>query len=81
MRLSAFLPSLLLAAFQRTASDCKCFPEEECWPTADEWEVLNQTVYGRLIATTPLGKVCHDPYYDAAECDRLKEAWLDPKIQ
>jgi hypothetical protein len=64
-----------------TGQECKCFPDEPCWPSLDEWAQLNNTVDGRLVATTPLGKQCHDPEFNATECDYLKEHWDSVNLQ
>lgn len=64
-----------------TAQECKCFPDETCWPSLDEWAKLNNTVDGRLVVTTPLGKVCHDPEFNATQCDYLKEQWDSVNLQ
>lgn len=60
---------------------CRCFPGDECWPSANVWYQFNQTVDGRLIATTPLATPCHAPNYDAAICDKLRDQWTDPELQ
>ncbi|EWZ31134.1 hypothetical protein BFJ70_g860 [Fusarium oxysporum] len=75
---SLVIPFLLLGAAgcKATASDCKCFPGDSCWPSDDEWSHLNSTVGGRLVATVPLGSPCHDPKYDGEECERLQNEWL-----
>lgn len=65
-------------------SNCKCFPGDECWPTAEEWSDFNATVGGRLIATVPLAAACHDNAwgsYDNATCVTLRNSWLDPETQ
>ncbi|KAF4427081.1 FAD-linked oxidoreductase sor8 [Colletotrichum fructicola] len=57
---------------------CRCFPGDDCWPTAAEWDAFNTTVGGRLIATVPIGAVCHDSSfgsYDEAKCTALQNAW------
>lgn len=64
-----------------TDVDCKCFPGDECWPSAAEWSALNTTVDGRLIATVPLGSPCHDPGYDEEQCAYLQEQWTYTGIQ
>jgi hypothetical protein len=77
------------AALQARASDsqygpadsCYCLPEDACWPSSTEWDSLNTTVNGRLVATKPLGSVCHDPSYDEAACEALKAAWRLPDVQ
>ncbi|KAM7212407.1 hypothetical protein V8F06_012208 [Rhypophila decipiens] len=62
------------------AASCKCFPGDACWPKAAEWNRFNQTVGGRLIATVPLAKACHDPSFDAATCQSLRSQWQYPDI-
>ena len=61
--------------------DCKCVPTDPCWPEEKEWNSLNATVEGRLVRSKPLGSVCHDPDYDEAECNKLKELWIQPTLQ
>ncbi|KAI1409211.1 FAD-binding domain-containing protein [Hypoxylon sp. FL1857] len=87
--LSSLLPSFLLLSVSKNASDirsttqptkCKCLPGDADWPSQDEWSALNNTVHGRLIATTPLGSPCHDPTYDEELCASLREQWLYSSI-
>ncbi|KAJ6443629.1 FAD binding domain-containingprotein [Purpureocillium lavendulum] len=59
-------------------SPCKCFPGDDCWPGASDWDGLNRTVGGGLIATTPLGSPCHDPHYDEGDCSGLRKEWRLP---
>lgn len=54
---------------------CRKLPHDEDWPTQETWAALNATVDGKLIATVPLASSCHDPNYDAAKCDPLRENW------
>ncbi|KKY27826.1 putative fad fmn-containing isoamyl alcohol oxidase [Diplodia seriata] len=61
------------------ATDCRCLPGDGCWPTASDWQQLNQTVNGRLIATVPLAAPCHDPAFDNATCAALREDWQWPE--
>ncbi|KAF4122232.1 FAD/FMN-containing dehydrogenase [Geosmithia morbida] len=82
MLLSAF--SLLIAAKAaiavsiqpRDTSSCKCLPQDDCWPSAEEWSKFNSTVGGRLVATVPLGSPCHGDTYDEALCTELQDEWL-----
>ncbi|KAL2195083.1 hypothetical protein P885DRAFT_41417 [Corynascus similis CBS 632.67] len=60
------------------ATQCKCFPGDACWPSASAWNTLNETVGGRLIATVPLAQACHDPNYDPARCQTLRDGWQNP---
>ncbi|KAK1831166.1 FAD binding domain-protein [Podospora conica] len=60
-------------------SPCRCFPGDACWPTPNEWNRFNKTLGGKLVATVPVGAVCHDSSfgpYDAARCSALRETWL-----
>lgn len=66
---------------ENATSTCKCFPGDLCWPSQDDWSVLNSTLQGRLIATVPLGSPCHDPTYDEEECALLQAQWLYAGIQ
>ncbi|PYI01924.1 FAD binding domain protein [Aspergillus sclerotiicarbonarius CBS 121057] len=74
------LPFLLLSP--STASNCRCFPSDPCWPTPQQWHDFNTTLNGKLIATTPLGSVCHpnNPFtpYSAAACASLLSIWDYP---
>lgn len=66
------------------SSDCRCFPGDACWPSIDEWNSLNKTVNGRLIATVPLAAACHDDQYaayDEERCAELQNSWLNPDTQ
>lgn len=60
---------------------CRYLPGDAGWPSVDEWNRLNSTVGGRLVATVPLGSPCHDPTYVAAECASLQSQWLLPQLQ
>lgn len=74
---------LLAAALPEIAAagQCRCFPGDSCWPTPSEWSAFNASIDGRLIATIPLAAPCHNPQFDAAVCDRLRENWLLPQEQ
>ncbi|KAI1081408.1 putative isoamyl alcohol oxidase [Whalleya microplaca] len=43
-----------------TSSNCKVIPGDANWPSQGEWNSLNKTVGGRLIATQLLGSICHE---------------------
>ncbi|KAK3939574.1 hypothetical protein QBC46DRAFT_262899 [Diplogelasinospora grovesii] len=70
----------LFAAGVLAGQSCKCFPGASCWPSTGDWNQLNRTVGGRLIATVPLAEACHDPNYDAEECQYLQGQWQYPGI-
>ncbi|KAM7203903.1 hypothetical protein V8F33_001874 [Rhypophila sp. PSN 637] len=68
---------------------CRSIPGDKSWPSITDWARLNKQVQGRLIATTPLGAVCHDefvsattgtiPTYDASKCNELRNTWFFPE--
>ncbi|KAL4778071.1 hypothetical protein BJX76DRAFT_344224 [Aspergillus varians] len=62
-----------------STADCHCLPGDSCWPSADQWHVLNSTVGGRLIATVPVGSPCHDPTYNETACAELQADWSYPQ--
>lgn len=70
-----------LAVSAQAGEQCRCFPGDPCWPTADEWRRFNQTIDGRLVATVPIASPCHTPGYDEAQCATLKDEWRWPQVQ
>lgn len=60
---------------------CKAIPGDAAWPSEKQWNALNETVGGRLVATQLLGSMCHkesrpkllsiEGYNDTA-CEDLK---------
>ncbi|PYH90944.1 FAD binding domain protein [Aspergillus ellipticus CBS 707.79] len=78
--LLALLLSLVTAA--PPDMSCHCFPGDEwCWPTVQEWNAFNESVGGKLIATVPIGSVCHPDSiytpYNAEACANLLSVWND----
>ncbi|KAI8632857.1 FAD-binding domain-containing protein [Xylariaceae sp. FL1651] len=69
-----------LAIDSRTAA-CKPIPGDFNWPTKNEWDKLNATVDGRLIATEPIAYVCHDPTYSNEACAALRTQWGVAELQ
>ncbi|KAL4816686.1 hypothetical protein BDW67DRAFT_190708 [Aspergillus spinulosporus] len=73
----AVILSLLLLAisFKPTISapnpprgKCRCLPNDPCWPSAQTWNALNQSVNGHLVSLRPIGAVCHGREFNKAEC-------------
>ncbi|KAI0970362.1 hypothetical protein F4678DRAFT_436568 [Xylaria arbuscula] len=58
---------------------CRCIPGDSCWPSPADWDLLNNTVHGRLISTVPVAQICHLPNYDEASCNALKTSWVTPE--
>ncbi|KAK2034870.1 hypothetical protein LX32DRAFT_518067, partial [Colletotrichum zoysiae] len=54
---------------------CKNTSGDATWPTKHAWVRLNATVDGRLIATTPIAPLCHDPTYSHEACEDLFQRW------
>lgn len=68
---AALLGSAYGAALQTTnaASQCRCRPNDPCWPSQGQWASLNASVSGNLLTVQPVAHVCHTPGYDAAACN------------
>ncbi|KAI1163546.1 FAD-binding domain-containing protein [Nemania serpens] len=62
-------------------SGCKPIPGDRNWPTSAEWNKLNSTVDGRLIATLPIAHVCHAPWYSEEACQSLRDHWGVAELQ
>ncbi|PVH96910.1 putative isoamyl alcohol oxidase [Periconia macrospinosa] len=80
MRYSQLSSVLALAVTASASADssCRCFPGDACWPAKAKWDVLNSTVGGALIKTTPLASVCRGLTFSEAACSDLKVAWPNP---
>lgn len=52
---------------------CKIQPEDEGWPSEEQWARLNETVGGNLLKPTPVGAACYPdrPEYDNETCSYL----------
>ncbi|KAK1637103.1 hypothetical protein BDP81DRAFT_460692 [Colletotrichum phormii] len=59
---------------------CTCTDGDSCWPSESQWQSLNASVSGRLIAPVPPASVCHEPNYDEAKCAAIREEWVWPEI-
>ncbi|KAK4099847.1 FAD-binding domain-containing protein [Parathielavia hyrcaniae] len=69
---------VLGALAARTTALCRVLPGDAGWPDAAAWAALNETINGLLVATVPIGHVCHDPTYDADACAALQQGWTRP---
>ncbi|KAF1835486.1 hypothetical protein BDW02DRAFT_578714 [Decorospora gaudefroyi] len=62
---------------------CKCYSDNACWPTHNDWDRLNKTVDGTLQLAIPPGAVCHNnlgndtSVYDAVKCAETQANWLN----
>ncbi|KAF2724761.1 FAD/FMN-containing isoamyl alcohol oxidase MreA [Polychaeton citri CBS 116435] len=61
---------------------CRCYPGDDCWPSAYEWATFNDTIGGKLVATVPLAAPCHNDRfaaYDNTTCSALQDGWTSPE--
>ncbi|KAF9201306.1 hypothetical protein BGZ59_002794 [Podila verticillata] len=56
---------------------CRCLPNQPCWPSADTWQTFSAAVGGRLIATTPPARACHNPFYDSTKCWEIQKGYFE----
>ncbi|RDW65738.1 FAD-dependent oxidoreductase [Aspergillus mulundensis] len=61
----AFKPTLSASTPSR---QCRCRPNDRCWPSEQDWNAFNRSINGNLIHLRPVGAACHGTEYDAAEC-------------
>jgi hypothetical protein len=65
-----------------SSNHCRCFPGDQCWPTAKQWDAFNVTVGGRLVTTQPIAASCHTTglgHYDQEQCAELQAVWELPE--
>ncbi|XXH05344.1 hypothetical protein Hte_011770 [Hypoxylon texense] len=70
-----------------TIARCRTIPHDDSWPSQDDWDALNQTVGGKLIATVPIAAPCHNSLFgqtnlsrfSESECDALRNVWYYPE--
>ncbi|KAL4806168.1 chanoclavine-I synthase oxidoreductase protein [Aspergillus unguis] len=53
-------------------SSCRCRPDEPCWPSPEQWAALNDSINGHLVRLSPIGRVCHEPFYDETACTEVR---------
>ncbi|KAI1107967.1 FAD-binding domain-containing protein [Jackrogersella minutella] len=73
---------------QSRGDECRSIPGDDSWPTPEDWDSLNDTVEGRLIATVPIAAPCHNDFstttttidtYNEDQCDSLRRVWFFPE--
>jgi hypothetical protein len=60
---------------------CRILPIDILWPIREIWDAFNISIDGRLIKAIPIGSPCHDPTYDAAQCNTIRQNWHVPDFQ
>jgi len=80
-RMLYFWAQVALLACRVTArhfqDGCKAKPGSNHWPSAEEWNNLNDTVGGALSTPSPSAAPCHKdlPDYDEEQCRYIKTRW------
>jgi hypothetical protein len=71
------LCSLLFGLVDASTQYCKPIPGGSRWPTIQQWNKLNQTIGGRLIAPTLPGAVCQptSAVFNNESCSELVTNW------
>ncbi|KAK4182729.1 hypothetical protein QBC35DRAFT_509406 [Podospora australis] len=74
-------PSVASSSRLFTRPQCKTYPGDPLWPSNTVWSLLNVTLGGALIKTTPLAASCYQgPNYNAAQCQYVTENWSNPRM-
>lgn len=70
------LPEIILGAPQPY---CKPIPGSSDWPAPSEWQRLNDTLQGRLIAPIPPGEVCQpsSASFSNQTCEYVLSQWIN----
>ncbi|KAJ5422931.1 FAD-binding domain-containing protein, partial [Penicillium cf. griseofulvum] len=74
MILFVYLAVLLAAIFIpqiSEAQNCRCLPQDPCWPSPEEWKTFNDSIDGNLVSVKPVGHVCHGPKFDNESCESV----------
>lgn len=75
-------PQLVERSWNGQKYGCRCYADDDCWPSKMDWKSLNHTVRGNLIAHAPPGAPCHKSFsgplgtrnlYDKNECETIYE--------
>lgn len=57
-------------------------PTDDCWPSTFEWESLNSTVQGQLIANEPLAKPCYAGFSNNfTQCQEISKLYQDASFR
>ena len=62
----------------------RCIPSDDCWPSSDEWDQLNQALGGKLLMDVePVLEPCFNKssIEDQAECQRLYTGFSDAYVR
>ena len=73
----ALLLCLSLPSSKASATRCKAVPGSPSWPTEAQWDALNSSIAGRLLAPLPPAAVCDTilPVFNNASCSYVASQW------
>ncbi|KOC15886.1 putative FAD/FMN-containing isoamyl alcohol oxidase MreA-like, partial [Aspergillus flavus AF70] len=71
------LPFIPLAYANGNSSSCRCQPHQSCWPSEQEWNSLNSSINGNLVAVQPIAAVCHEGDWDSSACKEVMASWTN----
>lgn len=67
------------------ADDCKTYPGDPSWPSADLWEVYDKLLGNALSPIIPIASPCYTDSaydnYDASLCASVTEGWGKERTQ
>ncbi|KAF2193948.1 hypothetical protein K469DRAFT_734568 [Zopfia rhizophila CBS 207.26] len=79
--LSAFISYLSSSSILVSASrsDCKCYPNDACWPSKSDWDAFNTSLSGALIQPIPPASVCYPSQHNHNEeaCSIIRSQWFN----
>ncbi|PHH65602.1 hypothetical protein CDD81_2037 [Ophiocordyceps australis] len=76
------LVSITAKGIFATSNQCKSTPQDLCWPLAKEWQQLNASVDGQLIASHPIAQSCYPgAFANAPECSLISSLWRSIPFQ
>ncbi|KAL6231482.1 hypothetical protein BDW75DRAFT_233576 [Aspergillus navahoensis] len=61
---------------------CYYLPSDPYYPTPFQWQTLNASLHGSLLATTPLALPCHNTqpgFYNSTICAEIRKTWPLPQ--
>lgn len=68
-----------LSTVQNTPSEtnCKSSPQNETWPSREDWNALNRSIGGSLLRTAPVASSCYDgnPFDSPYNCTEVERWW------
>ena len=66
------LAYVLRRAVFDTSGDCRCGPDDPCWPSPEQWGELNMTIGGHLHALRPAGHSCVGSDASSEACGKIQ---------